>query len=81
MCKSKAKKSLNDLRELELKQIALASFKDTAKSLKQAKIDTQYSGSTTCVLVVLDHHLVSCNLGDSRAMVFSMAEADYLTQD
>jgi len=71
----------NDLKENEVKQICTQAFSEVAKQLKSSKIETEYSGSTCCLMLVLDRTIITANLGDSRAINFTLSESSYLTHD
>lgn len=72
--------------ETELKQTIKDLFAYIDKKLmSEEKIDTKYSGTTSCSLIVKQDKVISINLGDSRAVMGSQVQGKWrarvLTKD
>ena len=50
-------------------------------SLQNSQIDCDYSGSTCLLTIIIDKHLLCCNIGNNRAIVLEKKDLFQLTFD
>ena len=55
---------------IDLEKIIISSFKETNDKISLSpNLDSVFSGSTCCSLIITEKKIISCNLGDSRGII------------
>ena len=61
---------ISNIPKLEIEKIIKSSFKETNDKISLSpNLDSVFSGSTCCSLLITENKIISCNLGDSRGII------------